>query len=99
MVPPALVVRPKTKAMGELVAKLERGAKGNIVVEMGIALYRLAGYLERSDFNDLDQLAVRIEQRQLSAARSEERRGGKESGSPGGSRWATDNEKKKIKKK
>src|SRR3546814_3976091 len=34
---------------------------------MGIALYRLAGYLERSDFNDLDQLAVRIEQRQLSA--------------------------------
>ena len=67
MVSPSLVVRPKTKEMSELVAKLERGATGNVVVEMGIALYRLAGHLDRSDFNDLDRLADRVAQRELSA--------------------------------
>lgn len=68
MVPPALVVRPKTKEMRELVARLGRGTTGNVVVEMGIALYRLAGRLDRSGPGDLDRLAERIEQRELQEA-------------------------------
>jgi len=67
MVSPAVVVRPKTKEMKELVAKLERGATNNVVVEMGIALYRLARHLDRPDFSDLGRLTERIERRELSA--------------------------------
>jgi hypothetical protein len=67
MVPPALVVRPKTEEMSDLAAKLGMGAPGNVVVEMGIALDRLAQRLAPSDFDDLDRLAHRIEQRRLPA--------------------------------
>ncbi|MGY6587292.1 MAG: PEP/pyruvate-binding domain-containing protein [Wenzhouxiangella sp.] len=66
-VSPALVVRPKSKEMSDLVARLGRGATGNVVIEMGIALYRLAGRLDQSDLDDLDRLAERIEQRKLPA--------------------------------
>ena len=54
----------ETKALAE---KLKLGITGNVVVEMGIALFRLAKRLERSDFEDLTRLAERIEQRQMSA--------------------------------
>ena len=54
----------ETKALTE---KLKLGFTGNVVVEMGIALFRLAKRLERSDFEDLTRLAERIEQRQMSA--------------------------------
>ena len=47
--------------------KLQRGFTNNVVVEMGIALYRLAKLLERSDFEDLDRLKARIESRQMPA--------------------------------
>jgi pyruvate,water dikinase len=67
MVSPGLIVRPKTDEMRDLVTRLERGATGNVVVEMGIALYRLAGRLDRSEFADLDRLAERIRQRELPA--------------------------------
>lgn len=46
-------------------AKLQRGFTNNVVVEMGIALYRLARRLEPGDFEDLDRLAARIESRQM----------------------------------
>lgn len=65
MVSPDLVIRPKTKALSDLAGKLRKGATGNVVVEMGIALYRLARRLDRSDFLDLDQLAERIVCRQM----------------------------------
>ena len=45
--------------------KLQRGFTNNVVVEMGIALYRLAELLEPSDFEHLDRLAARIESRQM----------------------------------
>lgn len=67
MVSPAVVVRPKTEEMSKLVAELERGTAGNVVIEMGIALYRLAGRLDRSEFIDLARLAEQIERRELSA--------------------------------
>ncbi len=72
MASPALVVRPKTQEVSDLVAKLGRGFTDDVVVEMGIALYRLAGRLDRSDFGDLDRLAERIERRELPAGFMEE---------------------------
>lgn len=52
------------KALGD---KLKRGFTGNIVVEMGITLFRLAKMLPPSDFDDLDQLVERINTRQMPA--------------------------------
>jgi pyruvate,water dikinase len=52
----------------ELVARLTRGTSGNLVVEMGIAMFRLARMLPPADFDDLDLLAQRIGRRELPAA-------------------------------
>lgn len=48
--------------MGE---KLGRSVTGNLVVEKGIALFRLATLLDRRDFDDFAELAGRIEQREM----------------------------------
>lgn len=48
-----------------LAQKLKRGVRGDVVTEMGIALYRLAQRLEPEDFDDIPRLAERIEQRDL----------------------------------
>lgn len=48
-----------------LTAKLKRGLQGNVVIEMGIALYRLARHLKPADFDDPSLLAEQIEQRDL----------------------------------
>ncbi len=50
-----------------LAEKLKLGFTGNVVVEMGIALFRLAKLLDRSDLEDLTRLAERVETRQMSA--------------------------------
>ncbi|PKL94552.1 MAG: hypothetical protein CVV18_08600, partial [Gammaproteobacteria bacterium HGW-Gammaproteobacteria-8] len=63
---PALVFRARNGEDRELIARIGRGTTGNVVVEMGIALYRLAGRLDRSELDDLNRLAERIEQRALS---------------------------------
>ncbi len=58
----------KNSAEAEALAqKLKWGFTGNVVVEMGIALFRLARLLDRSDLEDLTRLAQRIEKRQMSA--------------------------------
>ncbi len=67
LLPPDRVVGRKTAETEALVAKLKRGYTGNVVVEMGIALFRLAGLLDRSEFDDLDRLVQRIAQRHLPA--------------------------------
>ncbi len=61
-----LVVRRNSVEAKALAEKLRRGFTGNVVVEMGIALFRLAKLLDRSDFQDLTRLAERIENRQMS---------------------------------
>lgn len=66
MVSPDLVIRAKTDETGVLADKLKRGFTGNVVVEMGIALFRLARLLDRSELEDLPRLARRVESRQLS---------------------------------
>lgn len=67
MASPHLVVPRKNAPLSALADKLRLGTRGNVVVEMGIALYRLAKRLDRSDFGDLDRLAERIERRELPA--------------------------------
>lgn len=67
-IPPGPVVRAQDADGQALANTLTMGATGNVVVEMGLALYRLATLLDRSDFEDLDRLAERIHNRQLPAA-------------------------------
>ena len=62
-----LVARTKSAEEKALAEKLKLGFTGNVVVEMGIALFRLARLLDRSDFEDLARLAERVENRQMSA--------------------------------
>ncbi len=62
------VVGKKTAEAAALAEKLKLGFTGNVVAEMGIALFRLARMLDRSDFEDLPRLAERIEQRRMPAA-------------------------------
>ncbi len=62
-----LVVRRNSVGAKALAEKLRLGFTGNVVVEMGIALFRLAKMLDRSDSQDLTRLAERIENRQMSA--------------------------------
>lgn len=65
MMRPTLVVWGKDAEMKGLADKLTRGVTDNAAVEMGIALYRLAGQLDRSD---VDDVVRRIERRELSPA-------------------------------
>ncbi len=64
---PELVIRRKSVEARELADKLRRGVKGDVVVEMGIALHRLAGMLDRSEFEDLGRLVAKVQRRALSA--------------------------------
>ena len=48
-----------------LAQKLKQGFRGEIVTEMGLALYRMAQRLDPSDFDDISRLAERIEQRDV----------------------------------
>ncbi len=62
-----LVVHTNSAEEKALAEKLKLGFTGNVVVEMGIALFRLAKLLNPSDFEYLARLAERIENRQMSA--------------------------------
>jgi pyruvate,water dikinase len=61
------VVRKNSAEVKALTEKLKVGFTGNVVVEMGIALFHLAKLLDRSDFEDLSRLAERIKNRRISA--------------------------------
>ncbi len=67
LVSPDFLIPKKTREMRELADKLRRGFTGNLVVEQGIALFRLAKALERSDFHDVGALAERIDKREMPA--------------------------------
>jgi rifampicin phosphotransferase len=62
-----LVVGGKSDEARDLAEKLKFGFTGDVVIEMGIALFRLARLVEPSDFGDLTRLVQRIEHRQMSA--------------------------------
>jgi pyruvate,water dikinase len=55
----------RNQELRAVAAKLQLGTPDDIVVEMGIAMFRLASHLKRADFSDLDELAGRIERREM----------------------------------
>lgn len=65
MMSPDRVVRTRTAESRALADRLTRGVPGNVVVEMGIALHRLAGLLDRSELEDLPRLTERIGRRRV----------------------------------
>ena len=67
LVSPDWVIPGQPKELKVLAEKLKRGFIGDVVVEQGIALFRLAKLLDRSDFDDLRGLAERIEKREMPA--------------------------------
>ena len=67
LVSPDFLIPKKTREMNSLADRLRRGFTGNLVVEQGLALFRLARRLERSDFRDVEALAERIDQRGMPA--------------------------------
>lgn len=64
----ALLARRNCADEQRLVAQLARGTSGNLVVDMGVAMFRMARMLAPADFDDLAALARRIERRELPAA-------------------------------
>ncbi|MDM5180023.1 PEP-utilizing enzyme [Massilia sp. DJPM01] len=56
---------PEEMALAE---QLARGISGNLVVDMGIRIYRMAKMLDATDFDDLELLSVHLQRRQLPAA-------------------------------
>ena len=61
------VVRRRSTRAKDLAEKLKRGFKGNLVVEMGIALFHLAKLLDPADFDETTRLAERVENREMPA--------------------------------
>lgn len=55
---------PEEQALAE---RLGRGIGGNLVVDMGIRMFRMAQMLDATEFDDIDALAARIERRQAPA--------------------------------
>lgn len=61
------VIGKKSAEVKAIAEKLQFGFTGNVVVEMGVALFRLAKQLKPTDFDDLTRLTQRVENRQMSA--------------------------------
>lgn len=67
VIPADLVVRRNSAGTKTLTEKLKVGVTGNVVVEMGIAIFHLAKLLNQSGFEDLKKLAEHIESRRMPA--------------------------------
>ncbi len=59
-VSPDFMIGRNNAKLRALTARLRLGTPGNVVVEMGMAMYRMAQKLKPSDFRDLDRLVERI---------------------------------------
>ena len=67
LVSPDWVIPSRPEELRVLGEKLKRGFTSDVVVEQGIALFRLAKQLDRSDFDDLRELTDRIEKHDMPA--------------------------------
>jgi len=67
LVSPGFLISKKSEEARALAGKLRRGLTGNLVVEQGIALFRLARLLDRCGLDDIEKLARRIEKREMPA--------------------------------
>ena len=65
LISPEVLVRNEPEEARALARRLRRGFTGNLVVEQGIALFRLATLLDPADFDDINRLAERIERREM----------------------------------
>ena len=65
LISPAFLIPRGSKEARALVPRLRQGFTGNLVVEQGIALFRLSKLLERTDFDNIDRLAERLERREM----------------------------------
>jgi pyruvate,water dikinase len=65
LISPEGLVPQESEEAKALVQRLRRGFTGNVVVEQGIALFRLAKLLDPADFDDINRLAERIERREM----------------------------------
>lgn len=65
LISPAFLIPRGSKDARALAPKLRQGFTGNLVVEQGVALFRLAKLLEPAEFADIDSLAERIERREM----------------------------------
>ena len=59
------LVKDKPDEVKALAEKLKLGFTGNVVIEMGSELFRLAKLVDRADFDDLKRLAGRVERREM----------------------------------
>ncbi len=59
------IVGRKSAELQALAQKMQLGFEGNVVVDMGIAMSRLAKLLKPQDFEDLDELARRVGSRRM----------------------------------
>jgi pyruvate,water dikinase len=64
---PQFLVPAKWNDARALAGQLRRGFTGNLVVEQGIAMFRLATMLDRHDFDDINALAERIQKGDMPA--------------------------------
>jgi pyruvate,water dikinase len=67
LVSPSFLTPKKSEEARALAVKVRRGFTGNLVVEQGIALYRLAKLLDRSELDDIAGLTERIEKGEVPA--------------------------------
>ncbi len=67
LVSPSFLIPRQSEEARALAEKFRRGFTGNLVVEQGLALFRLAMLLDHSDFDDIAGLAERIEKREMPA--------------------------------
>ena len=68
LVSPDFLIPRRDKQARGLAEKLRRGLPGNVVVEQGMALYRLAQQLGPEEFEEVDELAKRIGDRNMPGA-------------------------------
>jgi phosphohistidine swiveling domain-containing protein len=62
---PSFLIPRKLRKEGALADELRRGFVGNLVVEQAVALFRLTKGLGLADFDDIEELAARIEKREM----------------------------------
>lgn len=60
------LVGKKSDARKEFAQNLTAGLSGDVVVEMGIAMYRMARMVDKNEFSDPDRLTERIRNREMS---------------------------------
>jgi pyruvate,water dikinase len=68
MVSPDIAIRRRSPEEHALAEKLQQGFVGNVTVEQGVQMYRVAHCLEAAEWRDLGTLVWRVRRREMPAA-------------------------------